>query len=196
MYKVYGIIETRTFRVLWMLEELGLPYELVKAPPQSPLIRERNLSGKVPLLETDGTVLTDSTAILTYLADTSGKLTYPAGTLDRARQDALTNKVLDEFDSLVWAASRHSFVLPEEQRVPQVKDTLKWEFTRNLKRLSRSFEGPYLMGETMTIADIILVHCLNWALTAKFQIEDEKMLSYAKALRGREAFRRVAALAG
>jgi glutathione S-transferase len=52
------------------------------------------------------------------------------------------------------------------------------------------------MGETMTIADIVTAHCLNWAYAAKFPIEDERLLSYAKGLRARGAFRRAAARLG
>ncbi len=192
MYKVYGIAVTRTFRILWMLEEIGEPYELIEAGPHSAPVLALNPSGKVPLLEVDGTVLSDSTAILTYLADKHGKLTFPAGSLERAKQDGLTHKVLDELDAVLWTASRHSFILPEEQRVPEVKPSLKWEFSRNLKRLSDQFEGPFLMGDTMTIADIILAHCLNWAFSAKFPIEDEKMLAFSKEMRERDAVRRIA----
>ena len=84
MLKVYGSAKSRAFRVLWMLEEVGEPYEHVDAAPHSAEIVARNPSGKVPVLEVEGTALTDSTAILTWLADRHGKLTFPAGTLERA----------------------------------------------------------------------------------------------------------------
>lgn len=195
MYKVYGSVKSRAFRVLWMLEEIGEPYEFIQAGPHSEAVLALNPSGKVPVLEVDGVALTDSAAILTYLADRHGKLTFPAGTLDRGRQDAMIHRILDEFDAVLWAAARHTFVLPEDRRVPQVKDSLAWEFTRNANRLSDLFEGPFVMGETMTIADILLTHCLNWASNAKITIESRTLLDYAKAMRGREAFTRVLALA-
>lgn len=194
MYKVYGSAVSRAFRVLWMLEELGVAYEHHDAKPQSEAARALNPSGKVPILVDGEAVLTDSTAILTYLADKHGKLTYPAGTVERAQQDALTHTILDEFDAVLWTAARHSFVLPEEKRVPQVSDSLKWEFARNLDRLADRFVGPFLQGETMTIADIICVHCLNWAYGAKFPMENETLLAYAKEMRARDAFKRVRAL--
>lgn len=112
MYQIYGSKTNRTFRVIWMLEELGQPYELHKDAPGSPAIVALNPSGKVPVLVTDNMVLTDSVAILTHLAETHGKLTEPAGTPARAMQDALTFCLLDEIEGLVWTAARHSFVLP------------------------------------------------------------------------------------
>ncbi len=194
MYKVYGSAKSRAFRVLWMLEEIGAPYEHVDVGPHSEEVLARNPSGKVPVLEVEGTALTDSTAILTWLGDRHGKLTHPAGTLARARQDAALHCVLDEIDAVLWTAARHSFVLPKERRVPEIGDSLKWEFSRNLARLDRGFEGPFLMGEEMTFADIVLVHCLNWARAAGFPVEGDNLPAYGKRLRGREAFRRVAGL--
>lgn len=71
--------------------------------------------------------------------------------------------------------------------------SLKWEFTRNATRLAECIKGPFLMGETMTIADIIAAHCLNWAYNAKFEITDQRLLDYAKSMRGRDAFKRAVA---
>lgn len=195
MYTVIGTPLTRTFRVLWALEELGQPYQLNLHGPRSPEVQALNVSGKVPVLQAEGEVITDSTAILTYLSDKHGALTAPAGTIARARQDAITHLLLDEIDAVLWAAARHSFILPEEQRVPEVKGSLKWEFAHNLARLEDKMTGPFLMGEEFTITDIICTHCLNWARSAKFPVEGEKLQDYGKRMRERPAFQRVAALA-
>lgn len=194
MYKVYGITATRTFRVLWMLEELGEPYEFIVAPPRSDVIMALNPSGKIPAFQDGDDTITDSSAIMTYLGDKHGKLTFPAGSIERARQDALSFMILDELDAVLWTAARHSFALPEDKRVPDVKPSLQWEFEQNLGRLAARFEGPFLMGETMTIADIIATHCLNWAYSAKFPVENETLAAYAKSMRERDAFKRVRAL--
>jgi len=195
MYKVIGKVQTRAFRVLWMLEEIGQPYEFVPAYPRSDEVMALNPSGKVPVFQDGDATLLDSTAIITYLADKHGQLTYPAGTIERAHQDALTHVVLDELDAVLWTAARHSFSLPEDKRVPEVKPSLKWEFDRNLNRLADRVEGPFLMGDKMTIADIICTHCLNWAFGAKFPVENEKMLAYGKEMRARDAFGRAQAAA-
>jgi glutathione S-transferase len=190
MYKIIGKTQTRAFRVLWMLEEIGQPFELIQAAPHSDEVTALNPSGKVPVLLDGDACLLDSTAILTYLADRHGALTFPAGTIERAQQDALTHAILDELDAVLWTAARHSFALPVDKRVPEVKSSLKWEYARNLDRLADRLEGPFLMGDTMTIADIICTHCLNWAFSAKFPADNEKMLAYAKTMRARDAFKR------
>ncbi len=193
MYTVIGKQLTRCYRVLWALEELGQEYDLNPALPQSPDVLALNPSGKVPILVENGEAITDSTAIITYLADKHGQLTAPAGTLARAKQDAVTHMLLDELDAVLWTAARHSFILPEDKRVPEVKDSLKWEFARSLNRLEARMQGPYLMGEDFTIADIICTHCLNWAYSAKFPLENKALLEYSKRMRSRPAFQKVAA---
>lgn len=195
MYKVYGTIRSRALRVLWMLEEIGEAYEFVEAGSHSKEVLALNPSGKVPILEVEGAVITDSTAILTYLADKHGKLTHPAGTVSRAHQDGLTFALLDEFDSVLWTATRHKFYLPEDQRAENVIPSLEWEFERHLTRMSRRFAGPFLMGDEMTIADIICAHCLNWAKNMKFPILPENLEVYRNQMTQRRAFRAVLALA-
>ena len=196
MYQVIGTIPSRTFRVLWMLEELGLDYDHVNAGPQSAEVRALNPAGKVPVLVTNGVTLTDSTAILNFLADRHGRFTFPPGTNDRARQDGFTQFVNDELDACLWTAARHSFVLPEEKRVPEIKAPLKWEFARSIDELMRRIgDGPFLMGAEMTVPDILAAHCGNWAYGAKFPLENEAFNAYVARMRARPAFKRVRALA-
>ena len=193
MYEVIGSPTSRAFRVMWMLEELGQPYSVTKAAPRSEEVRALNPSGKVPVLKDGDNVITDSTAIITYLADKHGAFTFPAGTIERAQQDAFTNCILDEIDAVLWTATRHSFILPEDKRVPDVKESLKWEFDRNLSRIISQAKGPYLMGDTFTVPDIILSHCGAWARSAKFPSDNEGFRAYLKRCRARDAFQKLTA---
>ena len=195
MYTVIGTVGSRTLRVLWMLEELGAEYQHVRAAPRSDDVVAFNPAGKVPVLVIDGTPITDSTAILTYLADAHGKFTHEAGTLERARQDSLTQFLLDEFDANLWTAARHSFILPEELRRSGIKNSLRWEFERSQRTLiHRMGEGEFVMGEEMTVPDIILAHCLDWALMAKFPIVEHRLSEYHDRMRARPAYKRAVAM--
>ena len=192
--KVFGSVKSRAMRVIWMLEELEVPFEHVPAAPRSADVMALNATGKVPVLLADGVPITDSTAILTFLADHFGRLTAPAGSLERARQDSMTQFLLDEFDAVLWMASRHSFVLPEHLRLPAIKDSLKWEMERSQNTLLARLGGDaFLMGAQMTVPDIILTHCLSWAIAAKFPVETPALVAYAKRMRARPAFKRAAA---
>ena len=189
MYKVIGNTNTRTLRVLWAMNEIGLKYEHLKVRTQSAEAQLANVSGKVPSLEANGVNISDSTAIITYLADKYNQLTFPAGTIERAQQDSFTQFILDELDSILWTAARHSFVLPIEMRVSELKDTLRWEFAKSLKVLeSRMCAGPNVMGEKFTIPDIILTHIGGWARVAKFDIPDGKLRDYFRRQIKRPAY--------
>ncbi|MEM9871931.1 MAG: glutathione S-transferase [Pseudomonadota bacterium] len=193
MYRVIGTAKSRAFRVLWMLEELEQAYEVEPAMPQSDDIRRYNPLGKVPALVDGDAVLTDSVAIMTYLADKHSAMTAPAGTPERARQDAMTLWLVDEMDALLWTAAKHSFVLPEKLRVPEVKPTVKAEFARNAERLAGMMQGDYLMGDAPTLPDLLASHCLGWSIVAKFDPLPEAIKPYTKRLRDRPAYKAAAA---
>ena len=191
MYTIVGSNKTRSARVLWLLEELGKPYTHLPAGPQSDLALAHNPAGKVPvLIEVDSTI-TDSTAILTYLADKHGAFTVAPGSLARARQDSMTQFLLDELDACLWTAARHSFVLPEAMRLPAIKDSLKWEYAHSLQRLANRMAGPFLMGDEMTVPDIIATHCLGWGVAARFGVPEGALAEYLARMRARPAFQRV-----
>lgn len=195
MYIVIGGLRSRTFRVLWMLEELGQPYEHRAAAPRSEDVTAHYPAGKVPVLLEDGVALTDSVAIMTYLADKHGALTFAAGTLDRARQDGHTQFINDEIDANLWTAARHSFILPEEMRLPQIKDSLKWEVERAFARLAdRLGDGPFLMGKSVTVPDLLATHCGNWAKGANFPEPPALVAAYFDRMRARPAYLRTQAL--
>lgn len=188
MYKVIGPTRSRTFRVMWMLEELGQAYEHLPHAPRSPEAQAFNPLGKVPALVDGEAVLTDSVAIMTYLADKHGALTAPAGTVARARQDAMTFWLIDEMDALLWTAAKHSFALPEAQRLPGIKESLMVEFSAAAEILTERLSGPFLMGEEISLPDLLAVHCLNWSVGAAFARLPDDLHAYAKRLRERPAF--------
>ncbi|MEL6952597.1 MAG: glutathione S-transferase family protein [Pseudomonadota bacterium] len=195
MYELIGTTKSRAFRALWLLEELGLDYTHFPANPRSDEVLAKAPSGKIPVLISDGAAISDSVAIMTFLADHHGALTHPAGSLERARQDAMTNRLNDELDAVLWMAAKHSFALPEAQRVPEVKPALRWEFARNVANLEAEIdEAPYLAGDTPTIPDFLLTHCLGWASNAKFDYDAPKLEALAQRMRAREAYKRTRAL--
>ena len=196
-YTVIGHPQSRAMRVLWALEELGLSYALVPAKPRSPEALAADPSGKIPSLEVaeggERAVLSDSVAIVTHLADRHGGLGHPAGTLARARQDAATQFVVCEMDAVLWALARHSFVLPEERRVAEVKDSLRWEAQRAELALERRLgDDGGLAGEAPTVPDLLAAHCLSWAEAAKVPVGSERARAWGAALRRRPAFLRAA----
>src|SRR5262245_17063120 len=89
MLKLFGQTRSRASRSLWMLEEIGIPYEHMPVRPytesQSAEYLHINPNGHIPSLEDDGFVLWESLAINMYLAETyAGAPLWPAGAKDHA----------------------------------------------------------------------------------------------------------------
>ncbi|MHA3914917.1 glutathione S-transferase family protein [Halovulum sp. GXIMD14793] len=192
MYTVIGHPKSRALRVIRALEEMELAYEIVPTIPGSGEAKQYNPTGKIPCLKDGDTVISDSTAIVTYLADKHGKLTHAAGTIERAQQDAITNYIMCEVDAALWLAAKHRFALPEKLRMPEIKDTAIAEFTRSMAHLTEVLgDKPFLTGESMTIPDIILSQCAGWAVTAKFPLPDGPMGDYLTRMRKTPAMERI-----
>ena len=99
MYKVIGYGGTRAFRLLWMLEELQIPYRHDRVMPFTQAARAAVPDGRLPALELrNGPILQDSTAILSFLADHHGALTHPPGSTGRAVQEGWMHRVVERID--------------------------------------------------------------------------------------------------
>lgn len=191
-YTVYGALRSRTIRVLWLLEELGVPYNHIVAAPQSEEIKQVSGVGKVPALVADGTVLTDSVAIMSFLSDRHGKCTMPAGSVERGILDGHLHFLNEEMDFVLWSATRHNYMQPPQVLEPSILEQLKSEFLRAQNRfLERLGDGPFLMGDTFTIADILAAHCGGWAIGMKFPIENNAFRQYVSDMRSRPAFQKI-----
>ncbi len=184
---VIGPTATRTSRVLWCLEELGLPYDHHIARPHSPEINALNPLKQVPVLKDGDTILTDSTAILYHLSDRESRLTYAPGTHARAHMDARIAFLLTEFEVPLWMRSRHSYVLPEKLRHPEIFPLLDTDFRQaNTKFDTLLGDADFIGGDSFTIADIIATHCIFWA--TDFHEISEKAQSYLDRQRARPAW--------
>ncbi|MCF6320199.1 MAG: glutathione S-transferase family protein [Rhizobiaceae bacterium] len=191
MYKLIGSPKTRAFRVLWMLEELGLEYEIVDAGPRTDDILAFNPSGKVPALVADDNVIIDSSAIVQFLADRHEKFTYPAGTIERAKQDSFLHFANDDLDGTCWVAAKHSFVLPEELRVSDIIKSCQWDWGRAMMTLEQRLgNNEYVMGETFTVPDIIICHVAGWAKRSGFDWPSGRISDYFERAQSRLAFQR------
>lgn len=196
--KLYGHRNGRTLRALWALEEVGAPYDYVevnvmRGQGREPWFLKVNPGGKVPVLDDDGAVITESAAICMHLAEKypETKLLPPAGTVDRTACYKWVSFILTELDAPLWTIAKHRFGLPKDHRVPAVIDTAKWEFGVAVKLLATGLgDRPYLVGALFTVADILAGHILLWAKSTRLGLDSDKLVSYLDSLTAREAFGR------
>ena len=192
MYQAVGSPGSRLTRVTWMLEELGQPYEIVKAKQHSETMRRYNPSGKIPALVDGDFVLTDSAAICIYLADKHGEreMGARAGIAGRAEMDSWMHFAQSEFEAPMWNKLKHRFLLPDELRA-EVRPWLAHEFDKEVAALDAKLgDRRYALGERFTAVDVILGHCGQWARSGKFEIASPRVAAYFERVLSRPALAR------
>lgn len=183
MMKLYGAPPTRALRVIWLLNELGLEYEmlpvdLLQGGNQQQDFLTLNPAGKVPVL-VDGTlVLTESAAIQLYLADKNPQAGFiPEAVEDRAQMYRWIFFLVTEIEQPLWRIARHSFVYPEDKRLPQDVSLARQECVEMVAVLERHMEKrEFMVSDRLSVADFNAAYILDWA-------NEEKMLDGAPRLR-------------
>ncbi len=193
-YLAVGAPGSRLTRVTWMLEELGVPYQILKAKHHTDEMRRYSPSGKGPALVDGDTVVTDSAAICAYLADKHPeKGMGPRTHAERAHLNAWLFFAQSELEAPLWNKLKHRMLLPEAERI----DVGPWtsaEFRREINALdARLGDGEFAMGDRFTAADVILGHCGQWARGAKFPIESQRANAYFDRVLARPALARAKA---
>lgn len=197
--EIYGAGNSRSIRALWALEEAQLDYHYVAVEfgsnkangSLSEQYRCLNSQGKVPTLVDDDFILTESGAILNYIASKSNiSQLMPNEIKAKAKYDELCYFILSDLEQSLWTNGKHRFALPEAQRVAEVLATTTWEFAKAQKALGCLFdEEGFALGAHFTMADILLAHTLSWAESFKFTVDD-KFLAYKNRLYQRPAFKK------
>ncbi len=195
MYQAVGSPGSRLTRVTWMLEELGQPYEIVKAKQYSDTMKRFNPSGRMPALVDGDFVLTDSAAICAYLGEKHADkgLGPDPGPQGRATMTSWMLYALSEFEQPMWNKLKHRFLLPEELRA-DVRSWVNHEFQAEVRSLEAKLAGrPYALGDRFSAVDVILGHCAQWAASGKFVVASPAVEAYFQRVLSRPALARAIA---
>lgn len=181
---------TRAANVVWMLEEVGVPYTLrfvdVKNGEQkSPELVALNPMGKLPTLVDDGVVVTEAAAIALYLADRYGYGTLAPRVDDPARGTYL----------------RWSFYAPSVIEPGSLANAAKWEYRAGqagwgtheamLSTIEHAIgQGPFVLGERFTMADVVFGGTVRWMLGFGMLEKRPAFTGYVDRLDARPAWKR------
>ena len=167
--RIYGIPRSRTFRALWVAEELGLAYESVPTnftdDVRKPEFLAVNPNGRIPAIDADGFRLSESLAITLYLAKrhAAGSL-YPTRLEDEALAWQWTLWGATEIERALIDLVFNRHVLPPEKRDESIARAAEEKLPRPLGVLDRHLaERPYLLGETFSVADLNVASLLYTA---------------------------------
>jgi glutathione S-transferase len=195
--KLYGCPNSRSLRAAWALEEAAADYEYVlvdlfKGAARTPEFLALNSAGKVPVLVDGELKLTESGAIINYVSDK-----FPASGLVPGDAAARANCLRwmffakTELEQPLWTIAKHRFALPKDRRIPGIEDTARWEFAGAAKLLDEALgKREFICDEAFTGADILLVHTLAWARSAKVPLDSARLTAYMERLLTRPALTR------
>ena len=196
MIQLYGRGQSRSFRGVWAMLECGLPFEYIHVEKSSPPVDYENLNSqlKVPTMTDGDLVLVESAAIVNYAGMKSEKL-IPRELAACAAYDNLCYFILTDLEQPLWTIGKHQRLLPEALRCEAVLETAAWEFAKAQKALlallgdrSLGDSDAYALGDTFTLADVLLGQTLNWA--ERFgQPLDQDLRAYRNRLYERTACR-------
>src|SRR6476469_251167 len=186
---------SRSSIVLWMLEELGEPYDvdllsLAKGENRAPAYLAVNPMGKVPALRHGDAVITEVAAICTYLADEfpAAKLNVPVGTPERGVY-------------LKWLFFGPSCIEPAviDRAAPRKEEARRamlgyGDFDTCMNVVAKAVDkGPWIMGEQFTAADVVIGCNIRFGTMFKLIPERPEFTAYAARIAARPAAQRAAA---
>jgi glutathione S-transferase len=186
---------SRSSIVLWMLEELGEPYDVqllsfAKGENRAPEYLAINPMGKVPALRHGDTIITEVAAICTYLADEfpAARLNVPIGTPRRGIY-------------LKWLFFGPGCIEPAvtDRAAPRKEEARRamlgyGDFDTTMDVVAAAVgNGPYLMGEQFTAADVVVGSHIRWGTMFKMIPERPEFAAYTARFAARPAARRAEA---
>jgi glutathione S-transferase len=200
MLKLYGFARvnagargnTRDLRVLWALEEIGLPYEIVGIDHpnhdlDSPGFRALNPFGQIPVVVDDGVVISESGAIVLYLARKSGQL-MPRELAEEAQVlrwcfTALTTIELPALS--LW------FVNLSGGKGTKPSEALQGWAEMRLQQLDGWLKNrQFVATEEFTVADILMTHVLDAGVRLEMLKPYPNLLAYRARCTERPAWKK------
>jgi len=158
---LYFAPRTRAVRVRWLLEELGLPYELRRVTFNVPkrVFSQDTPLGKLPVIEDEGVVFCESGAIVEYILEKygQGRLAPPIGSPLRGPflqwLHFAEGTAFPPLGVLIW----HGFYQGEADRYPEVMQHARERADGALAFIERALVGQqYLLGHEFSAADVMM----------------------------------------
>jgi glutathione S-transferase len=168
--RLYEFAPTRSIRVRWTLQELAVDFEsitvnLVAGEHRSPAFLKINPAGRIPVLVDRDLVLTESVAIVLYLAEKyASKGLIPTDLKQRAQVNRWLLFAATELEQPLWRISRHTTLYPKHLRLPGEVSLARQDFKEMAAVLECHMQGRrFVVGADFTVADIVGAYTLDWA---------------------------------
>jgi glutathione S-transferase len=200
--KLYHCKAARSLRPLWMLEELGLDYDLTVLPFPPRVLQKDYLAinplGTIPYFEDGNVRMTESSAITHYLAEKYGPAKGKTDLFvapDESDYGRYLNWMFFSDATLTFPQTivlRYTQLEPQDRRIPQAaEDYRKWFYGR-LRAVDAALQNAdYLAANRFTGADIAIGFALYLAKAIGIDQDfPPKVRAYLDRITAREAFKR------
>jgi glutathione S-transferase len=195
---LWGVGTSRTLRALWILAELDLPYEHRRITSRSgetltSAYTQLNPSQKIPTLQEGGFLLSESAAIVNYLATVHGaakNLSPPTEPRLRARYDQWCFFCMMELDAnTLYVIRKHEDLPRLYGEAPNALQAARDGFARQANAAAQRLRhgGPYVLGDNFSGADILFTTCLTGAIRRNIALPDA-LHAYLKRTTARAAY--------
>jgi glutathione S-transferase len=202
MLTLYGMIRSRTVRVHWMLEELGLEYRREPINPRqgearTPEYLATNPNARVPALRDGDLVLCESLAINLYLADRyaarQGTGLWPETAEGRGRCYQWSVWAMTELEPRLYAVLLARGLMPEQPRDDAKAEQGIKAARAPLGVLDAALAArPYLLGAAFSVADLNVASVMHYAQRGSVPLEPyPHLLDWLARCQARPACRRV-----
>jgi len=168
--KLYEFGPTRSIRARWVLQELGVDFEAASVNMKArehlgPEFLKLNPAAKLPVLVDGDLVLTESVAIVLYLAEKYPERGFiPADLKLRADFYRLILFAVTELEQPWWRIAKHTNLYPEQDRIPAEVVLARRDFATMAAVLEKHMQGRnYVVGDCVTAADFIVAYTLDVA---------------------------------
>jgi GSH-dependent disulfide-bond oxidoreductase len=186
MLKFYFNGSPNPTKVALFLQEAGLrfepvPVDTLKGDQFKPEFLKVNPNGKLPAVDDDGVFVFDSSAILLYLAEKTGKFLPPDTPANRAQMLSWLMFIATGFGPFCGQAAHFKFYAPKEMDHSYANGRYVFEANRHYKILDDHLaKSRYMVGETYTIVDMAL---WGWAFVAPIVLGEEAYAKYGNVKR-------------
>ena len=176
MLQLYGNLRSRAMRCLWMLEEVGEPYQLIEKSTraddlQSAEYRRLNPNARIPALVDGEVVLWESMAINLYLAQKYEGPMHCVGPEMLGLSAQWSFWAVLEIEALLLDLLQHRAVLPEFARDASYAERDELLLRKPLGILNDALAGrEYLVGNSFTVADLNVASILVWGKIARLDM--------------------------
>ena len=188
----------RGFRVVWLLEEMGLPYrlrmvDLLKGAEHDPEFLAINPAGFIPALQDGEDILVESIGIMEYLMARHGPTPFAPAPRDPAFPAYQQFLHLGEagLAASMYFVNVSRNLAPEDERDNWGARKAMEVFESRLGLVTRQLErAPYMAGDRFTAADISVTYALEFAQRTVNYPFGEAERAYIARTTGREAYKR------